>query len=63
MSHLSTARENQAKSIISALEKRNMTGHYCKDKEECISLILSLIPEGSTIAWGGSESIKECGIP
>ncbi len=63
MSHLSAARENQAKSIISALEKRNMTGHYCKSKEDCVSLILSLLPEGSTIAWGGSESIKECGIP
>ncbi len=63
MSHLFTARENQAKSIISALEKRNMTGHYCRSREECVSLVLSLMPEGSTIAWGGSESIKECGIP
>lgn len=63
MSHLSAARENQAKSIISALEKRNMTGHYCESKEDCVSLILSLMPEGSTVAWGGSESIKECGIP
>lgn len=63
MSHLYTARENQAKTIIAAVEKRNMTGHYCKSKEECVSLILSLMPEGSTAAWGGSESIKECGIP
>ncbi|MBR5437698.1 MAG: lactate utilization protein [Clostridia bacterium] len=63
MSHLSAARENQAKSIISALEKRNMTGHFCKSKEECVELILSLMPEGSTIAWGGSETIKQCGIP
>ena len=63
MSHLFTARENQAKSIISALEKRNMTGHYCRSKAECLALVLSLMPEGSTVAWGGSESIKECGIP
>ncbi len=63
MSHLSAARENRAKSIISALEKRNMNGYFCKDREECVSLILSLIPEKSTISWGGSETIKECGIP
>ncbi len=63
MSHLTQARENQAKSIISALEKRNMTGHYCESKEDCLALVLSLMPEGSTAAWGGSESIKECGIP
>ncbi|MBQ9913258.1 MAG: lactate utilization protein [Clostridia bacterium] len=63
MSHLFTARENQAKSIIAAIEKRNMTGHYCATKEECLSLVLSLMPESSSVAWGGSESIKECGIP
>ncbi|MBE6775344.1 MAG: lactate utilization protein [Ruminococcaceae bacterium] len=63
MSHLFTARENQAKSIIAALEKRNMTGHYCATKEECLALVLSLMPESSSVAWGGSESIKECGIP
>lgn len=63
MSHLFTARENQAKSIIAAIEKRNMTGHYCATKEECLSLVLSLMPESSSAAWGGSESIKECGIP
>ena len=63
MSHLSKARENQAKSIIASLEKRNMNGYYCESKEDCLSLVLSLMPEGSSIAWGGSESIKECGIP
>lgn len=63
MPNLSKARENQAKSIISALEKRNMNGYFCKTKEECAELVLSLIPESSTIAWGGSETIKQCNIP
>lgn len=63
MSYLSDAREKQAMSIIAAIEKRNMTAYYCKTKEECKEKVLSLIPDESTIAWGGSESIKECGIP
>lgn len=56
------AREKQARAIIENIEKRNMTGHYCESKEECLNLVLSMIGEGSTVTWGGSESIKECGI-
>lgn len=63
MSNLSKARKNQAESIITALEKRNMTGHYCESREECLDLVLSLISEKESVSWGGSESIKECGIP
>ena len=63
MSHLKSARELQAKSIISAAEKRNMTAYYCEDIEACRQKVLELIPEGSVISWGGSMSIHECGIP
>ena len=56
------AREKQAESIIRNLNKRNMTGHYCKSKEDCLKLVLSMIEDGSSVTWGGSESIKECGI-
>ncbi len=40
-----------------------MTAIYCDSKEECKKTVLSLIPEKSTIAWGGSESIKQCELP
>lgn len=63
MTHLEKARELQAKSLITAIEKRNMTAYYCESKEDCLNKVLELLPEGSTVAWGGSESIKECGIP
>jgi len=56
------AREKQAKSIIENLNKRNMKGYYCESKEACRELVLSMIKEGSSVTWGGSESIKECGI-
>ena len=63
MNPLFIAREKQAKSIIEKIEKRNMTGHYCESKESCAELVLSLIKEGGTVTWGGSMSMKECGIP
>ncbi len=63
MSNLALAREKQAKSIIEKIEKRNMRGYYCKTKEDCASLVLSMIKEGSTVTWGGSMSLKDCDIP
>ena len=63
MTHLEKARELQAKSLIAAIEKRNMTAFYCESKEDCLKKVFELMPENSTIAWGGSESIKEAGIP
>ena len=63
MTNLEKARALQAQSVIKALEKRNMTAYYCESKEDCLKKVLELVPEKSTIAWGGSESIKECNIP
>lgn len=63
MSFVLKAREKQAQSVISALKKRNMNGYYCDTKEEALNLVLSMLPEGCTIAWGGSASISECNIP
>lgn len=54
--------ETLAKGIIQKLSLRAMEGYYCKDKEEALQKVLSLMEKGSTITWGGSESIKQVGI-
>lgn len=51
-----------AHTVISALERRNFEAHYCETAQEAHDKALSLIPSGSTIAWGGSESIAEIGL-
>lgn len=51
-----------AQKVIKNLEKRHMEGYYAKDKEEALKIALSLIPEGSTIGWGGSFSISDIGL-
>lgn len=57
------AREKQAQQIIAGLKKRNMKGYYVNTAKECGELVLSLLNEGDTVSWGGSESMKQCGIP
>lgn len=54
--------EKKAETIIKNLAKRNMTGHYFPDSKSCVEAILAAMPEGSVIGWGGSESVKECGL-
>ena len=51
-----------AKRMIKNLETRNMEGYYADSKEEALQIALRLIPEGSSIAWGGSMSIAEIGL-
>lgn len=51
-----------AEKIIVALKRRHMNGYYAETAEEALHLALSLIPEGSTVGWGGSMSIEEIGL-
>lgn len=52
----------EAQTIIKNLAKRNMEGFYCDTKEDAVEKALEIMEEGSVIAWGGSESVKECGL-
>ena len=54
--------EMKAGQIIKKLAARNMTGYYASDREEALKIALSLIPEGSTIAQGGSMTVSEIGL-
>lgn len=62
MSHKKTAYAAAAQTIIANLKKRNMDGYYFENSEACVQAILDVIPDGSTIGYGGSESIKEAGL-
>lgn len=54
--------ENAAATIIKGLEKRQMEGYYCPDRTSAVAKALELMPEGSSIAWGGSMSLHESGL-
>lgn len=48
--------------IIKNLQSRNMEGFYADSKEAALKKALELIPEGSSVSWGGSMSIAEIGL-
>lgn len=54
--------ENISNTVIKALDKRQMEGFYCKTKEDALKKALELIPKGSSISYGGSETVNEIGI-
>lgn len=54
--------EKQAETVLKALKRRGMDGCYCPDSQSAVQAVLSMIPKGATVTWGGSESIKECGL-
>lgn len=62
MDYKALSYEHTAAAVIRNLEKRNITGYYCATKEEARNKILSLMPEGSSITWGGTETMSQLGI-
>ncbi|MDD6310433.1 MAG: lactate utilization protein [Firmicutes bacterium] len=48
--------------IVNALEKRGYEGYYVNSSEEAKAKVLELIPEGSSVSWGGSMTLDDMGI-
>lgn len=60
--YLKSSYENTAKAIIKKLEQRGMVGYYFADGESAKEQIMGMMPEGSAVTWGGSESMVEIGV-
>lgn len=54
--------ERLAKTIIKNLQRRHMEGFYCETATEAIKKVSELIPDGSSITWGGSMTIRDMGL-
>ncbi len=52
----------RVKSVMKNLEKNNFAAAYVDTKEEALTLIRTMIPEGSYTATGGSMTLMETGI-
>ena len=62
MSPKEIAKQNLANTLIKNMAKKNMEGYYCATSAEAVEKALSLMPEGSSVTWGGSMSVIECGL-
>lgn len=54
--------ENAAQTIINNLEKRQMKGVYVENSKAALEKVLELVPQGASVGWGGSATLKETGI-
>ena len=62
MSYITDSYALSGETLIKQFKKRNMEAFYCADKEEAKEKILSMIPNGSSVTWGGTESMEEAGV-
>ncbi len=51
-----------AEKAMQSLEKNNFSTHYFGTVEEAKAGIMEMIPEGSTVGWGGSVTLYNLGI-
>lgn len=51
-----------AQGIIKQLDRAGFEGYFCQNSEDARALVAKLVPVGSSVAWGGSETFKETGI-
>lgn len=48
--------------LIRALESRHFAACYCPTAAEAVEQVLSLMPAGSSVSWGGSYTIDQIGL-
>ncbi len=48
--------------VAKMLQTRHFDAFYYSHSDEAVAKILTLIPEGDSVSWGGSETIREIGL-
>ena len=54
--------EKRGQVLVKNLQSRHFEAYYCANKEEALKKALELIPEGSSVGWGGAQSCQEIGL-
>ena len=54
--------EEVCKRVVEALIRRGYEAKFCATKEEALAKALELIPEGSTVGWGGTMTATDMGL-
>ncbi|MFH1033721.1 MAG: lactate utilization protein [Pseudomonadota bacterium] len=54
--------QKRAESVIETLKKNRMEGIYLPEASQVADKVMSLIPQGATVAMGGSVTMMETGV-
>ena len=57
-----TRNEKLAQKMIKNLVRRNFEAIYCPTAAEAVEKVSAMIPDGSTVTWGGSMTIRDMGL-
>lgn len=55
--------ENKISLLINNLKRNNMDAFWVETREEALSIVKNLLPEGASVTHGGSKTLTECGVP
>lgn len=62
MTPIEQRNELLANKVIKSLNTHHIEGYYCATSADAIKKVLTLIPQGSSISWGGSMTIRDMGL-
>lgn len=51
-----------AEKLVGNLKQRHYDAFYCHTAQEAVEKITGMIPEGSSVTWGGSMTIRDMGL-
>ena len=54
--------EKKGAQLVKNLQSRHFEAYYCATKDAALAKALELIPEGSSVGWGGTMSAAEIGL-
>lgn len=54
--------EERAKAVVASLQKRGANAVYVPTRQEALSLIMGMIPEGVTVVRGDSVTLEQVGV-
>ncbi len=57
-----TRNERLAQKVMENLTRRHFECYYCMNASEAIEKVKHIIPEGSSVTWGGSMTIRDMGL-
>ena len=52
----------RAEELVRNLQRRHCEAWYCDTREQALEKAMELIPEGSTVGWGGALSAQQIGL-
>ena len=48
--------------LVRSLARRNMEAVYCPTAKEAVQRVMEMIPDGSSVSWGGSVTLRSIGL-